>query len=546
MLSFNLIQQPCVRVVRDGHVREVSVREAVTQAHLISDLSFDDPLQTVAVLRQVLLPLVVHALGLPKDRPEWKKRWVAGCFDDEGIDRYLADPGIVNRFDLFGPRAFAQAPGLQTTAGDTKPVALLMPELASGNNVPLFSTRTEADPPALSLAQAFAAVLATHCWDTAAIKSGAADDPKAKGGKTTGNPTGSVGQLGVVIPLGRNLFETLMLNIPITPGGLRPNDVPQWCEEQPQTGHWEPSPERVPGLLALLTWQSRRIRLHPSILDDGTVVVDRVVVAAGDRLGPPPERVEPHTMWRSVDAKAALDGPPVRPVRHQPGRAAWRGLPGLLAVAGPTDQRVTTTALLSRIAELAQFQILPPDFALRVATVGVVYGNQSAVVEDVVSDVIPLPVAALAATGAVRADLLTIVRDADGLRSALNILEADIVRASSAGEIDWAKGQHAGDALIHDFGPVVRRILAIVQATPERSAEVYSAWLQQARMLVWRSANRLLDAAPTEAFRGHERPSKKNKDEKIRYTLSTAERRFKRTVNEILRPSTGPEEGEAA
>jgi CRISPR system Cascade subunit CasA len=544
VLGFNLIDEPCVRIVRAGRVTDVSVREAVTQAHLIGDLSFDDPLQAVAVLRQVLLPVVCHATGLPKNRQEWKKRWGEGCFDADVIAEYFARPDVADRFDLFGPRAFAQAPGLRTASGETKPVALLMPELATGNNVPLFSARSEADPPVLSPAQAFRALLAAHCWDTAAIKTGASDDLKAKGGKTTGNPTGPLGQLGVVIPVGTNLFETLMLNTPITPGGSKQKDVPQWCRPQPQTGQWVETPP-APGLLELLTWQARRIRLHPCLSEDGMVIVDRVVVAAGDRLGPPPDAVEPHTMWRSVDAKAAQSGPPVRPVRHQPGRAAWRGLPGLLAVAGPTDQRVTTSRLLEQISELATFRVLPTDFALRVATVGVVYGNQSAIVEDVVADMIPLPVAALVATQTVQADLLAIVRDADGLRSALNSLEADLVRASSAGEIDWAKGQHAGDTLMHAFGPVVRRILAILQAKPERSAEVYSAWVQQARRLVWRHADQLLESVAPEAFRGHERPSKKKKDTTIRYTLATAERQFKREVNKILRPFSASEERHA-
>jgi len=107
------------------------------------------------------------------------------------------------RFDLFHPDfPFAQVAGLHTVKDETKPVSLLLPAVATGNNVPLFSARTEADPPALTPAEAARALLAAQCWDTAAIKSGAAGDPQVKYGKTTGNPTGPLGQLGVVVPWG--------------------------------------------------------------------------------------------------------------------------------------------------------------------------------------------------------------------------------------------------------------------------------------------------------------------------------------------------------
>jgi CRISPR-associated endonuclease Cas3-HD len=213
----NLTAQPWVPVTKQGVRTEVSVREALLQAHEFDGLAIDDPLQAVAVFRQVLLPVLLHVFGVPRDVNEWDDRHRAGRLDPAPVSAYLDEHA--SRFDLFNPdRPFAQVAGLAAVNGETKPVSLLIPHLASGNNVPLFSPRTENDPPALTPAQAARAVLSAQCWDTAAIKTGAVgDEKKVRAGKTMGNPTGPLGQLGVVIPLGDTLFETLMLSVPIVP-----------------------------------------------------------------------------------------------------------------------------------------------------------------------------------------------------------------------------------------------------------------------------------------------------------------------------------------
>ncbi|WP_242423541.1 type I-E CRISPR-associated protein Cse1/CasA, partial [Frankia sp. EI5c] len=410
MSGFDLTVEPWIEVVDDGRVREVGLREALMGADRWAGLAVADPLETVAVLRQVLVPVVMDAVGVPGDRAAWARRFARGRFDDADVTRigdYLDTHA--DRFDLFDARRpFAQVAGLRTLKDETKPVSLLLSRLASGNNVPLFSARTENDPPSLSPAAAARALLAAHCWDTAAIKSGAAGDPQAKAGKTTGNPTGPLGQLGVVVPMGATLFDTLMLNLPTLPAGARrSDDCPQWRSPESATASWQVRAAR--GRLDLLTWQARRVRLIPEAdaAVPGGVVVRRVVLCAGDRLDGPVHDLEPHTAWRQVKEPKKGD-PPVRPVRHQPGRAAWRGLAGLLAVHGPTAEKVSAPALMQQVADLQADGYVPEDFPLRVLTVGVSYGTQSAVVDDVIVDEIPLPVAALAADSRVRYTLLQV------------------------------------------------------------------------------------------------------------------------------------------
>lgn len=520
-MDFSLVERPWVPVMWDGTRREVSLLEALTQAHRIGGIALDDPLQAVAILRQVLLPVVLDAVGVPRTHPEWADRWSVGAFDAAVLDGYLAEHA--HRFDLFDPVApFAQVAGLHTDRDETKPVSLLIPSAAAGNNVPLFSVRTEADPPALQPAQAARAALAAHCWDTAAIKSGAVGDPKQKAGKTTGNPTGPLGQLGVIVPVGRTLFETLMLNTPILSGGLNPGDRPQWRAE-PATPRWQTRPDH--GLLDLLTWQSRRVRLVPETDGSGAVVVRRVVLAAGDRLEPLPQ-YEPHTAWKQIPNPRSGQGS-TRPLRHQPGRSAWRGLAALLATRQATDDGVSSSRLLRQISELRFDGHLPEDFRLQVLTAGVAYGNQSAVVEDIMVDLIPLPVLALT-DSEVHGFLLDVVGHADQLRVAANRLGDELRQACGGDKLPWDKSQRLGDTLVHELTPTVRRLLAGLQREPDRVEEADRAWRDAARALALDIAEPALMAAPPEAFLG--RPA----GQKYSYRLGVAERRYRAEVRTIL------------
>jgi CRISPR system Cascade subunit CasA len=83
--AFDLVQEPWIAVTRGGVRVEVSLLEALTDAHLIDGLAIDQPLETVAVFRQVLLPVVLDALGPPRDEGEWARRWEAGALDGDRI-----------------------------------------------------------------------------------------------------------------------------------------------------------------------------------------------------------------------------------------------------------------------------------------------------------------------------------------------------------------------------------------------------------------------------------------------------------------------------
>lgn len=563
MPSFRLDREPCLPVMLAGRPVELSVQQALVRAHEIDGLAIGNPLEHVAVLRQLLLPIVLHVFGAPRSEEEWAARWKRGQLDASAVTAYL--DARADRFDLFHPqRPFAQIAGLRTEQDTVKPASLMLPATATGNNVPVFSARTDADPPSLSPAEAARALLAAHCWDTAAIKSGAVGDPNVKNGKTTGNPTGPLGQLGVVVPIGATLAETLLLNTPIVAQGLSPGDRPQW-DAEPATAEWQKRGARglldlltwqarrirlIPrnrladivahnvtaewqtrgagGPLDLLTWQSRRIRLIPEQGPDG-IVVSSVVLAAGDRLLSLPD-FEPHTAWRA-DPKPTAKSGPRRPIRHQPGRAAWRGLTSLLATTKPTDNGESSTILMTQLRDLRMQDLVPPDLPLQVLTVGVAYGNQSAVVEDTLSDLIPLPISALPDGSEVR-DLLTrVVKQAEALREAANRLGDDLRRAAGADKLPWDRGMRLGEALVYELGGAARRLLTGLQREPHQVDRADEAWQRAARLIAWKIVEPALSAVPPGAFLGRE--VEVNKKPYV-YRPALAEQHFKSSLDKIL------------
>ncbi|MFD7395745.1 type I-E CRISPR-associated protein Cse1/CasA [Streptomyces virginiae] len=529
--------------------QERPLRTALLEAHEFGDLVVEIPTQKPAVLRQVLLPVVVAALGRPADEREWMNWYSRGQWSPEQrlkLQEYLdAHRGL---FDLFDPvQPFGQVSGLSTAKGDTKNAGLIVATAATGNNVPLFASRTEGDPFSLTPAQAAHWLLHTQCWDTAAIKTGAVGDPQAKAGKTTGNPTGPLGQIGVTLLAGRTLFETLLLNIPI---GAPPtsSDLPQWERRDPAgprpagTPRWQ---TRAPeGLLDLWTWQSRRIRLVPETTDEG-LRVTRVLVAAGDRMPRTPE-TEPHTMWRlePTGGRNSAKGkhgttPPRRPLRLQPGKAAWRGLDALLAPerqsrdAGEKTSGFATSKILDQAGAL--MPELGETYPLRVELSGIAYGNQSAVIDDVMFDALLLPLAALDTDSDVRSALLEVAEQAEQLATAVNHLSADLRRALGTEPIPWDKGQRPGELVLHTLDPLVRRMLTGMRGLqdPERIEAGQLAWEQLAWRRTWEIADRLLQAVPVGAYAGRSTSEGEGKPERT-HRVPLAEASFLRRRAEIL------------
>ncbi|WP_198427427.1 type I-E CRISPR-associated protein Cse1/CasA [Streptomyces buecherae] len=539
--------------------RAVGVRELLLDAHRFRDIEVDIPTQKPAIFRQLLLPLVVDALGFPKDAADWAKRFARGAFSDaerEGLVRYFDTYG--GHFDLFSETdPFAQVAGLRTAKGETKTSALLVATAAQGNNVPLFSSRTDADPLELTPAEAARWLLHTHCWDTGAIKTGVEGDGQAKGGKTTGNPVGPLGQLGVVMPRGTTFYETLLLNVPYGKT-RRKSDLPQWRRREREGGvtgstatpSWQTRPAEGP--LETWTWQARRVLLVREQAADGSERVTRAVVAAGDRLSQVSQDHETHTAWRHESPVSyarrkgkAAEVPQIRPLRHRVGRAAWRGLDALLAVdrrssdptKAPADQHTyITSELLKQLSTTRQDYDTPAsDYALQLEMTGIAYSSKLGSIEDLFFDEMPLPLAALDREGRTRGALLGAVSQAEQLSLAVNRLGADLRRAAGSDPLPRGAWEYPGEALLHALDPLVRVLLVDLREADEDFDKITARlveWEERAGKETWKVAEQLLsNAAAPGLFQG--RVVTRGDTSRV-YRLSEAEAAFRKSLDKIL------------
>jgi len=295
--------------------------------------------------------------------------------------------------------------------------------------------------------------------------------------------------------MGRNLFESLMLNEPA--GHDEKNDSPTW-RQPPSTPSWETRPSR--GILDLLTWQSRRVRLIPDDEEDPKVVTG-VIVAAGDRLEWVDPAHEPHTAWMKVEG--SKEDVPQRPIRHQAGKSAWRGMDSLLAFKEDSSRTAANSLFWVGNRE----DVIGPSYPLDVHIAGVVYGNQNAVIEHVISDSTPLSVVALSSTPEgqdLRDDLIGVAGMAEEIRRALNQL-LDNLRSSYGGTpIPWNKGEHPGDQFIAAIDPVTRRFLKEVRDDPSSLTSGLIAWEKAAWIIAWSIADPLIVQVPPSAFTGRQ------------------------------------------
>ncbi|MGW4843020.1 type I-E CRISPR-associated protein Cse1/CasA [Nocardia brasiliensis] len=523
--TFDLTVERWIPIVRHGVPAELSLRDTLLEATDI-ELALTDPLEAVALLRHVLLPVYWRIQPPPRAAHEWGARWADSglCCPSHTVRRYLHDHRA--RFELFGAEPFGQVATLRTSRGAVKSAAVLVLSMPVGNNVPLFDVRTDNDPPALSPGQSVRALLALQCWDTAGLKSAAIDDPQANAGKAYGNPTGPLGQFATVVPLGRTLAETLLLNTPVLPDGLNPADLPPW-ESPPATSQY--STRAAVGPIDLLTWQTRRVRLFPHLEPDGRTVVRHALVTRGDRLTEVPAAYEPHAMWSDI-----VTAPGTRPVRRQPDRQLWREAPALLATTTPTATGARSSQLLVQLAQHVTRRSIPFSTPIHLLAVGVSYGSRSAVIDDAGSVTMPLPLAALLDHSMARHTMLAIAAEADRLRSAVIAFANDLRAAAGARPRPWGVGDDPGEALMYRLTELVEQLLRLMQRRPECAELALRLWRLQAKQIGFEAAAAVLDAAPDRGCLGVLQQDSRPGRTIRRQNASTASQWFYNVVTQLL------------
>ncbi|SDQ52613.1 type I-E CRISPR-associated protein Cse1/CasA [Quadrisphaera sp. DSM 44207] len=388
--TFDLRTQPWLLVrTLAGDLEGVSLLDAFVRARELQGLTGEVPTQGVALYR-LLLALLHRAVPWDRDDPvaHWAAAWNGEVDLAEHVRAHLE--GHAERFDLLSPTTpFFQVADLRTAKDGASGLTSLIADVP--NNAQYFTTRAGRSLRSIGLAEAARWLVHAQAFDPSGIKSGAVGDPRVKGGKGYPIGTGWSGQLGGLLVEGADLLETLLLNLVLVDRDEQPwsaSDTAVW-ERAPHGPAVEAEGRHPGGPADLLTWQSRRIRL----LRDGDAVTG-VLIANGDPLRPQNQHLlETMTAWRRSEAqeRTVKKSPVYMPRTHQPERALWRGLPALLPQTErggtPGDaSRDLAPAVLDWLALLRDKEHLSDRYSVRTRAIGVRYGSNSSVIDEIVDD----------------------------------------------------------------------------------------------------------------------------------------------------------------
>ena len=452
--EYNLLDEPWIPVrLLDGTIADVGLLELLRRTTEIADLACELPTQSIAIQRLVLA--IAYRVVPPRDARDWARQWDEGAPTEQMIE-YLER--WRDRFYLFGGCfPFMQVADLRTAKDAVSGLEKLIADVPNGEQ--FFTTRHGRALACIPPSEAARWLVHVQAYDPSGIRSGAVGDSQVKGGK--GYPIGPswCGHLGLVWLKGKDLDETLVLN-------LVPADAAQLrgVESSTEWGacSWEDSeaesavrgdyslldPSGTPrdiSIPRLLTWHSRRVRLVGN--REG---VTGVVLAQGDKLAPQQmHRYEPQSLWRySTPQSKKFKQDVYMPRKYEAGRALWRNLPGTLptvttvqGVDKQPKQEFLPSATLSFHYQLdnASIETTYPK-VMRIQAVGVTYGPQEATFEDIYSDELTLSVAVMRVEHEdLSAEIDRQVRLTEEIARHVGNLAANLVRA--AGE----SGDGAGD-----------------------------------------------------------------------------------------------------
>ncbi len=507
--SFSLIDEPWILVrFLNGEIKELSIREVFARARDIQDVVGELPTQTFAITRLLLAILLSSLRPIIEPVREWRDLWDSDEPLTVLVDEYLEKSR--DRFDLLHPsEPFYQVADLHTVTNKISSLDRLIADVPNGN--PFFTTRLKRGIESISLAEAARWLVHCHAFDPSGIKSGAVGDSRVKDGKGIPIGTAWAGSLGGVLIDGRNLRESLLLNLVLaTPTGdpVSSLDLPAW-ERKQLNSEVEGSGTRSPvGQADLFTWQSRRLRL----IGDGTSVTG-VILANGDPLKSQDfghiQNIEPMTSWRRSEPQEKKVGrqPVYMPKMHDPDRAMWRGLAALLPQGDREKQSKEGSGTLPPLSlnwvrHLQAHGALVGDFVLHTRAIGIKYGSQSATVGEIVDDAVSMHSTLIAESGqelAIR--VLDAVTQTEGAVFAL---------AKLGGNLAEAKGGEAGGSLeriresaYFALDAPFRKWLARLNVGSDIVAELDN-WFGEARTLLRRLATEAVDQSGPTAWIGRE------------------------------------------
>ncbi|GAB3620819.1 type I-E CRISPR-associated protein Cse1/CasA [Glutamicibacter endophyticus] len=425
-ITFNLLDErwiPCAML--DGTTRNLTLTEIFKDARSIARVVGDDPLQSAAILRTLLVIL-------------WRAQLTRGELQDADPDIWWEDRLLKHddgevfdlamdyldywrpRFDLLDSAVpFMQVADLRKPDESIPDVDRLMPDSESD----YFALRAGPGKQSLTFAEAARALITIHAYDYAGIKPGTVGDPRLKGGKSYPIGPGWAGWTGVAIIHGHDLAETLLYNTPaefILEHSDAEQDLPAW-EREAHTSMPRHETDMMPdGPCDLLTWQARRVRLHWSAGE-----VTGALVTNGDKVIFKNQFEDPMTAYRYSKNQSSKTATVHMPRDLDPSLTVWKGLEALLtredvrrstAKDQPADIPPETVSWLRGFQgdrNLVGKQVV-------VELIGVQYGAQMSSITNTISSKIPLQLGTLMDDSALRhKDLVDVIEQTEKAATAL-------------------------------------------------------------------------------------------------------------------------------
>lgn len=256
MSQFNLIDKAWIPVVRklDSKRVELGIRDVLLQAKEIVVIEDPSPLVTAALYR-FLLAVLYRAVEGPTDIDQAKVLFKAGLPADK-INAYLER--WRDRFWLFDEKhPFFQIPDFEPKVW--RAWTVLAAEHNADNAKVLFDHVDVTRPDAVTPAAAARWLLATQTFSVSAGKS-----------ELSHTGTAPSATAAMILPLGRHLEDTLLLNLVPQNRAVLASDLPVW-ERKPETvPSLKAGAERnITGYADRYTWRTRSIRLRGEA--DGSV-----------------------------------------------------------------------------------------------------------------------------------------------------------------------------------------------------------------------------------------------------------------------------------
>ncbi|MFI5505250.1 type I-E CRISPR-associated protein Cse1/CasA [Corynebacterium kutscheri] len=528
---FNLLDEKWIKVIDiNGIEAEISIHELLSNSSHYQAFANELPTINFAILRLLLAILEAALLEEYEDDElveEWKNIWETGSLPIDIIDDYLTT--YRHRFYLIDETyPFLQVPTLATAKNEWKKLDLIV--IDSPGEGSLFTRRT-AD--VLDLAEAARWLVHANSFDFSGIKSGAVGDDRVKGGKGYPQGIGWCGWLGGTTIIGRNLFETLMLNF-VAEGDFSSLDKPIW-EEEPLTAAARPYAQPH-GQKGLFTWPQRRIRLK---IEENKAT--GVLVCNGDPIDYTNQLAhENMTAWRYSEPQSKKAKKPVyMPRALQSEKMLWQGLSTLL----PSDnaELVDKTGILKFkpaknvewVGRLIERGVLPYDYRIQLDVVTIEYGTQNASVEKVLHDSLRMS-AALASID--QQELQSWVQDAvsyaDKTALAVTNLAADLIIAEGySGDKIAKKREQTYAKMLAAIDPQFRNWLSQLSIDSD-GVTLLQEWIMYLRRLGNQTAQQLLQTTSSKAWSG-----RKHNDHIV--NVGTAASRFSFSLAKIL-PTTNP------